>query len=203
MKRKAAPQITSFFTKRSDPKNIQESNDPTTSSTTPPTSANDNASKLPTQSFEAIAQPTNKHHVNPTANSVDNIPGSLVNGFCQPKLKCYPKGQQNRCFKACWYSRFPWLEYSTKEDKAFCIACRNFSTPSSKSDAAFAKMGFNSWSKALEKNRGRKGHNSSSDHLLSMTRWECFEKNKGNPEGSIAHMLDPHRASRFKITANT
>ena len=65
MKRKAAPQITSFFTKRSDPKNTQESNNPTTS-TTPSTSANDNASKLPTQSFEAVAQPPNKHHVNPT-----------------------------------------------------------------------------------------------------------------------------------------
>ena len=150
---------------------------------------------MPAQSFEAIGQPPNKHHANPTANSVDNILGSLVNGPCQPKLKSYPKGQQNRCFQACWYSSFPWLEYSTKEDKAFCFACRNFSTSSSKSDAAFTKIGFDSWSKALEKNRGLKRHNSSSDHLLSMARWECYEKNKGNPEGSIAHMLDPHRAS--------
>ena len=99
MKRKAAPPITSFFYKKnSDPKNIQKSNNPTTSSATPSTPANDNASELPTQSFEAIGQPPNKHHVNPTANSVDNILRSLVNGPCQPKLKSYPKGQQNRCF---------------------------------------------------------------------------------------------------------
>ena len=134
--------------------------------------------------------------MNPTANSVDNILGSLVNGPCQPKLKCYPKGQQNLCFEACWYSSFPWLEYSTKEDKAFCFACRNSeSTSSSKSDSTFTKIFFNSWSKALEKNCGLKGHNSSCDHLLSMAYWECYEKNKRNPEGSIAHMLDPHRAS--------
>lgn len=92
MKRKAAPPISSFFTKRSDPKNIQESNNPTTSSTTPSTSANDHASELPTQSFEAIAQPPNKHHVNPTANSVDNIPGSLA------KVKVLPKGTAKLLF---------------------------------------------------------------------------------------------------------
>ncbi len=57
------------------------------------------------------------------------------------------------------------------------------------------KMGSNFWSKALEKNCGLKGHNSSSEHILSMTHWECYEKNKGNLEGGIAHVLYPHRAS--------
>ena len=115
MKKKAGPPITSFFTKRSDPKNIQESNNSTTSTTTPSTPTNDNASELPTPSFEATGQQQVNHHVNQTANSVNNTLGSLVNGPCQPKLKCYPKRKQNRCFQACWYSSFPWLEYSTKE----------------------------------------------------------------------------------------
>ena len=107
--------------------------------------------------------------------SVGNL-STLADGPSQPKLPVtsYPRDKKNRYFRAVWYESFPWLEYSIDKDKAFCFACRNFSTSTSKSDPAFTKVGFSSWSKAMENNRGFKVHDASSDHLFSMTRWESY-----------------------------
>ena len=47
----------------------------------------------------------------------------------------------------------------------------------------------------METNRGFKSHDASSDHLLSMTRWESYSTQKKNPAAGIINMLDPERPS--------
>ncbi|CAB4040240.1 Hypothetical predicted protein [Paramuricea clavata] len=121
--------------------------------------------------------------------------GTLVDGPSQPNLGSYPRNQKNRCFRAAWYTSYLWLEYSIAKDKAFCFACRNFSTSTCKSDPAFTEVGFSKWSKAMENNRGFKAHDKCSDHLLSMARWESYNIQKKNPGASIRNMLDPERPS--------
>ena len=128
--------------------------------------------------------------------SVGNL-GTLADGPSQP-VTSYPRDKKNRCFRAVWYESFPWLEYSIDKDKAFCFACRNFSTSTSKSDPAFTNVGFSSWSKAMENNRGFKVHDAISDHLFSITRWESSNIQKNNAAAGIKNMLDPDRLSLVK-----
>ena len=71
------------------------------------------------------------------------------------------------------------------------------------SDTAFTKVGFSTWSKAMENNRGFKAHDSCSDHLLSMTRWESYKIQKENPGANIRNVLDPERQSLVKTIENT
>ena len=71
--------------------------------------------------------------------------GTLIDGTTQPNLLSYLRDQKNRSFGAIWYTSFPWLEYSISKDKAFCFACRNFSTSTLKSDTAFTKVDFSTW----------------------------------------------------------
>ena len=75
----------------------------------------------------------------PMTASDDDL-GRVDCGPSQPKLASFPKGRKNRCFRAIWYESFRWLEYSVKQDRAFCFACRNVSTSTSKSDIAFTKL---------------------------------------------------------------
>ncbi len=121
--------------------------------------------------------------------------GSVDCGPSQPKLASFPKGRKNRCFRAIWYEGFRWLEYSVKEDRAFCFACRNFSTSTSKSDIAFTKTGWNAWAKAMETNRGLRKLDACSDHLLSVTRWESHASQREQEAAGIRNMLDPDRPS--------
>ena len=55
----------------------------------------------------------------------------IQRGPCQPRLKLFPinetiaKNKQNK-FNPSWYDSFPHLEYSRKQDKAFCFVCSLF-----------------------------------------------------------------------------
>jgi len=125
----------------------------------------------------------------------DDDLGRVDCGPSQPKLASFPKGRKNRCYRAIWYESFRWLEYSVKQDRKFCFACRNFSTSTSKSDIAFMKTGWNAWAKAMETNRGLRKHDACSDHLLSMTRWESHASQREQEAAGIRNMLDPDRPS--------
>src|SRR6218665_1421791 len=35
-------------------------------------------------------------------------------------------GKQNRAFVGDWFTKFPWIEYSSQLDASFCFACRHF-----------------------------------------------------------------------------
>ena len=71
---------------------------------------------------------------------------SIHQGPVQPKLHRFPPsnfGNQNRCFSASYYTKFPFVEYSVDRDAVFCFYCRVF--PSSASELTFTCEGFNKW----------------------------------------------------------
>jgi len=96
---------------------------------------------------------------------------------CQPKLKTYPFtkfGDKNRSFGgALWYSKFPWLEYSIKQDKYLCYPCRKYThCHDLPSDSVFSVNGFSNWKIGLEKGKGLLRHNLSQSHMVAMEKWK-------------------------------
>ena len=113
----------------------------------------------------------------------------------QPLLDYYPKNKGGRQFQSRWFKDFPWLEYSREKDRAFCYPCRLYSTQTSKSESAFAKDGFCTWSKALASNGGFRLHDKTEDHLLSCQRWKDRTNIANKKAVSIDNQLDPDRLS--------
>ncbi|CAF4870207.1 unnamed protein product, partial [Rotaria socialis] len=68
----------------------------------------------------------------------------------RPVLSTYPVNNESRSFQFQWYCNRPWLEYSIKNDTAYCYYCRHFGisiqTKRLQSDAF--TTGFN-WSRGL------------------------------------------------------
>lgn len=62
-------------------------------------------------------------------------------------------------------SSIRWLEYSLKEDRAFCFACGNFSTFTAKSDIAFTKTGWDALANDMETNQGLRKHDACNDTM--------------------------------------
>ncbi|KAI3763962.1 hypothetical protein L2E82_13960 [Cichorium intybus] len=76
----------------------------------------------------------------------------LLKGPCQPKGHTFPSkliGSKHRRFVVGWFDHFDWLEYSKKEDKAYCLNCYVFGDMVGQQGGrdAFVTEGFNSWSK--------------------------------------------------------
>ena len=71
--------------------------------------------------------------------------GELNVGPARPKTIQFSKSTDKlcmgRCFQLSWYDTFSWLEYSVLMNKAYCFACRYFSTATSKSENAFIQKG--------------------------------------------------------------
>lgn len=105
--------------------------------------------------------------------------GTKDSGPAQPNL-AFPRSRHGskhraRGFKSAWYKGRPWLEYSRLLNRAFCFACRNFTTARN-GDQAFVTTGFKNWRKALE----RMGiHGKSTLHISAMDNWRHF-KDKGS-----------------------
>lgn len=81
---------------------------------------------------------------------------TLANGPCRPDLHEFPAtviGDRKRSFRSAWYSSFPWLEYSSKEDCAYCYYwhCRLFVDKAAhkKQITQFAVGGFRNWRDAV------------------------------------------------------
>ena len=76
----------------------------------------------------------------------------LLQGPCQIRLQSFPTksiASRDRRFVASWYDEFNWLEYSVKEDKAYCLycyVCGDLMEQRGGRDA-FVSQGFNTWSK--------------------------------------------------------
>ena len=104
-------------------------------------------------------------------DSLENqVPTDLGENFpAQPIIK-FPKtsfGLQLRAFQKEWYNTFPWIEYSTSRNSAFCFACRKFINVNSEAkyiEATFITSGFNNWKRAMEPGRGFIKHLESSIH---------------------------------------
>ncbi|CAF3679573.1 unnamed protein product [Rotaria socialis] len=86
----------------------------------------------------------------------------------RPVLSSYPVNHENRSFQSQWYQNRPWLEYSIKNDSAYCYCCRHFGesvqTKCFQSDAF--TTGFNAWRRALEKDRGFDKHVKTIKYLI-------------------------------------
>ena len=119
---------------------------------------------------------------------VNDIASSLAESPFQPILKHYPKrkfGSRERSFQKDWYRNRNWLEYSQKEDAAFCYCCRAF-TKCSSSDQ-WTKIGFANWKNATEEGRGLKANETSVNHIEAAAMWSNFEN--AQQSGSIAMKL--------------
>ena len=63
----------------------------------------------------------------------DDLSKSEKNDPTQPKLSVYPwrfygsDKTMKRRFQTSFYSEFPWIEYSIKQDAAYCFCCRLYS----------------------------------------------------------------------------
>ncbi|XP_046859020.1 zinc finger MYM-type protein 1-like [Xenia sp. Carnegie-2017] len=110
--------------------------------------------------------------------------------LCQPRLKSFPvnetkaKNRPNK-FNASWYDSFPHLEYSQKENKAYCFVCSLFpSGPGrEKSDPAWIN-GVRSWKKMRSVGANKKGklhkHFSSKSHQAALADFARFSITSGH-----------------------
>lgn len=107
-----------------------------------------------------------------------------------PALKRYPAREysgQTRSFNRNWRTQYPWLEYSTTKDAAFCFACRHFPNAFfTKAEKAFSHGGFRNWKKAT---RSLKAHDDSEGHAFAMQNWADFKLEK-TTGGRIQNALD-------------
>ncbi|KAE8725557.1 hypothetical protein F3Y22_tig00008468pilonHSYRG00005 [Hibiscus syriacus] len=75
-----------------------------------------------------------------------------IKGPCQPRGHTFPSkkiGPKLRRFIVEWFDEFDWLEYSIKEDKAYCLCCYLFGDIVGQQGGrdAFVMEGFSTWSK--------------------------------------------------------
>ena len=109
----------------------------------------------------------------------------IKHGPVQPTAG-FERNADGRSFRAEWYSRFPWLEYSLTKQAAFCFYCRLFAFQHSSAvqggqvDMAFSRptAGFDSWKKALEKGRGFRKHGESQSHSHAEKSYRDFIEGK-------------------------
>ncbi|KAJ9545337.1 hypothetical protein OSB04_025044 [Centaurea solstitialis] len=82
-------------------------------------------------------------------NQIDEIRRQyLVRGPCQPRGHEFPTsmiGAKARRFVVSWFDQFPWLEYSVKRDRAYCLHC--YLCRDQGGIETFVTEGFNNWSK--------------------------------------------------------
>ena len=128
----------------------------------------------------------------------------IMLGPCQPKLAEYPShldGDQNRRFIESWFTKFSWLEYSVKEDKAYCFPC--FLFDSNQSHKTFTIVGFRNWKRVGGENCRLHHHvgNANSAHHLAMQQWQ----NLRNPSAHIDKVVDrlpPKKVMQNRLRLN-
>ena len=106
-----------------------------------------------------------------------------------------------RSFNPEWYNAFPWLEYSTNLDAAFCYPCRCYRanyTIQGWAERTFVIEGFTNWKKALEKDHDLHGHDTRVQHRTSLLFWQDRQLNKKEKTDiSVAvHKGRPNEAER-------
>ena len=114
-------------------------------------------------------------------------------------LSSYSINQETCSFQPQWYHHHPWLEYSVKNDAAYCYYCRHFGesvqTKSFQSDAF--TTGFNGWRRALEKDRGFDKHLTSAFHITATQNYEEYKK-RCHSSISVVDLIDRSRTELIK-----
>lgn len=85
-----------------------------------------------------------------------------------------------------------------ERNRAFCFACRHFTTGGAKSETSCTKDGFGDWKHALGKNGILQGHSKCLTHTEAMSTWLQF---KGNKEKStlIENHMSKEQKSKFLV----
>ncbi|BFG20826.1 hypothetical protein CerSpe_071000 [Prunus speciosa] len=106
----------------------------------------------------------------------------LQKGPCQPQNHDFPQkkfGKESRRFNPAWFDEFPyWLEYSIKEDVAFCLCCYLFKTNLGEKAGgdSFVGTGFSNWKKKERFQVHVGGPNSSHNQALKKCQALMNEK---------------------------
>ena len=111
----------------------------------------------------------------------------IKSGPTQHRLAKYPKnydikkGKQSS-FKSDWYSEYPHLEYSIKNDSVYCFVCSLFPEGPAKLNAeeSWIKVGVRSWHKIKSRGKNKAGkleqHFSSKAHNAALADFFQFSK---------------------------
>ena len=89
------------------------------------------------------------------SDRVDDIAPTITFPPLQPTDVIFPVtffSKKPRSFNVSWYLTHPWLEYSVKQDAAFCYPYRLFDSegaPSSRPEKTFTTIGFKDWNMQL------------------------------------------------------
>lgn len=105
-------------------------------------------------------------------------------GPFQPNNLNFPV-TDGRKFRPEWYRTYPWLEYSSLKDKAFCFVCRaTFQGITNKADDAFIIKGVCKWKKAISIFHN---HQKSKSHLNNSVKLALLKQ--AEQTGNIAEKL--------------
>ncbi|XP_022860389.1 uncharacterized protein LOC111380945 [Olea europaea var. sylvestris] len=110
------------------------------------------------------------------ANLRDEIRIAYIKvGPYQLKLEEYPRVEgkkQARCFQKKWFTEFPWLEYSSTTEKAYCFYCFLFQKEGNSSACSgLVTEGYNKWKMVKDGNKcAFLVHANSAYHKLCETR---------------------------------
>ena len=120
----------------------------------------------------------------------------IKRGPCQPKLPVYPtsknipSGKQSQ-FSSKWFTTYPYLEYSTSKDAAFCFVCSLFPNPTG--EEAWSRTGVSSWHKMKGRGKQKPGkllsHFTSENHCEALKAYARFS----DPLCHVDTMLDTSR----------
>ena len=119
--------------------------------------------------------------------------GTLDSGPSRPILDKYVRNAAGRSFHSEWYTHYEWVEYSMVQNKAYCFACRHFSTSTSKSELAFRANGYSNWKKAYTTINGFSKHDKSKDHKSAIQRWVDYKLIHAGIGIQIDQMINPSR----------
>jgi hypothetical protein len=118
----------------------------------------------------------------------------------QPKLFNYPSNEditssnKQNSFTAVWFSQYPFLEYSTEKDAAFCFVCQMFpkGIDRERSTQNWCCTGVRKWDKMKSRGAGNPGklseHFSSKAHNAAFLDYVHFMSN--NSQSHVDSLLD-------------
>ncbi|KAL4559834.1 hypothetical protein LXL04_031980 [Taraxacum kok-saghyz] len=146
-----------FFTKRPRPnldENVEGSSKTSFTNETIPPVSNAIPQTQCSNDSDLPKDPTDRQKITSYSSNVrDDVRSAyLVQGPCQIRLTNFPikiMSKRKRSFVGSWFDEFDCLEYSVKEDKAYCLfcyVCGDLMQHRGGRDA-FGSQGFNTWSK--------------------------------------------------------
>lgn len=92
----------------------------------------------------------------PLPKNRHELKARILQGPYQPILSLYPKtkiGNQYRSFQVQYFQKYKWIEFSEKENAAYCFPCRFFKSNNLNNgqlEQSFSTKGFKNWANATK-----------------------------------------------------